>query len=124
MNISRFCFAMSLACAPLALAGAAAAQSKQSVASSAVQNGKNLFHANGCWECHGSAGQGGGLAAPRLIPLKLPFQAFLYQLRTPRNQMPPFEAKVVSNRDAADIYAFLKSLPAPPSAASIPLLNN
>jgi cytochrome c len=38
--------------------------------------------------------------------------------------MPPYEEPVLSDRDAADIYAFLRSLPPPPSASSIPLLNH
>jgi mono/diheme cytochrome c family protein len=37
--------------------------------------------------------------------------------------MPAFTDKVVSDEDVADIYAFLKSLPAPKPAKDIPLLN-
>jgi cytochrome c1 len=37
--------------------------------------------------------------------------------------MPPYTEKVVSGQEFADIYAFLKSLPEPPKAKSIPLLN-
>ena len=38
--------------------------------------------------------------------------------------MPPYTSKVVSDSELADIYAFLQSLPQPPAAKSIPLLNN
>ena len=53
----------------------------------------------------------------------MPFPAFVSQLRTPRNQMPPYTAKVLSEADLADIYAFLQSLPQPPKVESIPLLQ-
>lgn len=92
--------------------------------SGTVQTGQKLFHADGCWECHGTVGQGGGFAGVPLVPMALPFEAFIYQLRTPRNEMPPFEAKVVPDSDAADIYAFLKSIPKPQPAKDIPLLND
>jgi mono/diheme cytochrome c family protein len=89
-----------------------------------VQTGQKLFQADGCWECHGTVGQGGGLAGPRLAPMALPYDAFIYELRTPRNTMPPFEANVLPDIDAANIYAFLKSIPPALPAADIPLLNN
>lgn len=92
--------------------------------SGSAQNGQKLFHADSCWECHGTVGQGGGFSGPRLAPMALSYEAFIYQLRTPRNQMPPFEAKVVPDKDAADIYAFLKSIPKGRPAADIPLLRN
>ena len=37
--------------------------------------------------------------------------------------MPPYTSKAVSDQELADIYAFLESIPAPPSAKSIPMLN-
>jgi cytochrome c1 len=37
--------------------------------------------------------------------------------------MPPYTSKVVSDQAVADIYAYLKSVPAPPLAKNIPLLN-
>jgi ubiquinol-cytochrome c reductase cytochrome c subunit len=37
--------------------------------------------------------------------------------------MPPFTAKVVSDAELADIYAFLRSLPQPPDADTISLLK-
>jgi hypothetical protein len=54
----------------------------------------------------------------------MPYEAFLQQLREPVNAMPPYEPKILSDADAANIYAFLKSLPASPSAKDIPLLND
>lgn len=97
---------------------------RMSETSDGAQAGKRLFRADGCWECHGTVGQGGGISGPRIVPMSLPYDAFIYQLRTPRDQMPPFEAKVVSDKDAADIYSFLKSIPKESGAADIPLLND
>jgi hypothetical protein len=36
--------------------------------------------------------------------------------------MPPYTAKVVSDQELADIYAFLVTIPAPPAANTIPIL--
>ena len=85
--------------------------------------GQQLYMSIGCWECHGSQGQGGAVTGPRLAHTALPFAAVVQQLRVPQNAMPPYEPAVVSDEDVANIYAWLESLPAPQSAASIPLLN-
>jgi mono/diheme cytochrome c family protein len=85
-------------------------------------NGKKLFDTVGCFECHGWAGQGGG-AGPKLIDPPV-FPAFIVQLRTPRQIMPPFTEKVLTNQQAADIYAYIVTFPKPPDPKSIPLLQN
>ena len=87
-----------------------------------VANGKKLFETVGCFECHGWAGQGGA-AGPKLInPPAYP--AFIVQLRTPRNIMPPFTAKVLTDQQAADIYSYVSTFPKPPDPKTIPLLQN
>ena len=88
-----------------------------------AKEGQKLFAAIGCWECHGSEAQGGAITGPRLAHTALPFAAVLQQLRVPQNAMPLYEPAVVSDADVANIYAWLESLPAPQTAASIPLLN-
>ena len=100
----------------------AAAQQASSPAGNAEQ-GKALYRAIGCYQCHGFAGQGALMTGPRISRTELPLDAFLNQLRHPVNQMPPYEAAVVSDRDAADIYAYLKQMPSPPDPNSIPLLK-
>jgi mono/diheme cytochrome c family protein len=87
-----------------------------------VANGKKLFDTIGCFECHGWAGQGGG-AGPKLIDPPA-YPAFLVQLRTPRQAMPPFTTKVLSDQQAADIYSYVQTFPKPPNVNSIPLLRN
>jgi mono/diheme cytochrome c family protein len=88
-----------------------------------ADNGKRLFQETGCYQCHGLAGQGALMTGPRVSRTELPFDGFLNQLRHPVNQMPPYEAAIVSDKDAADIYAYLRQMPAPRNPNSIPLLK-
>lgn len=85
--------------------------------------GQQLFMAIGCWECHGQSAQGGAITGPRLAHTALPLAAVVQQLRVPQNAMPPYEPAVVSDAQIGDIYAWLESLPAPQTAANIPLLS-
>jgi mono/diheme cytochrome c family protein len=86
-----------------------------------AQNGKKIFTSYGCYQCHGFAGQGG--AGARLAPKPIAFVNFSKYVRQPTGEMPPYTAKVVSDQELADIYAFLQSIPPPPAAKSLPLLN-
>jgi mono/diheme cytochrome c family protein len=107
-------------------AAAQSASTARQAASAPAGNadrGKTIYRRDGCWECHGFDGQSGGGTGPKLGPPPMPFAAFTNQLRTPRNQMPPYTAKVLSDVDLADIYAFLQTLPQPPKVDSIPLLK-
>ena len=88
-----------------------------------LQNGKKLFTSYGCFECHGHQAQGTVVVGPRLGPNPISFPSFSKYVRQPTGQMPPFTAKVTSEADLADIYAFLQSLPQPPKADSIPALK-
>lgn len=88
-----------------------------------ADNGKKLYREIGCYQCHGLAGQGAMGTGPSLSRTPFDFDGFLNQLRHPANQMPPYEAAVVSDRDVADIYAYLKQMPAPRDPNSIPLLK-
>ena len=84
-------------------------------------NGKTLYVSTGCYQCHGYVGQGGA-AGPKLTP-PLPFEPWLLQLRTPRLVMPPYAASVLTDQQAADIYAYTTSFPAPPDPAAIRILQ-
>lgn len=84
-------------------------------------NGKKLFAAVGCYQCHGYEAQGSTATGPRLAPRPLPFAALSRYVRRPTGQMPPYTTKVVSDAQLADIYAFLLSVPAAP--ATPPLLK-
>ena len=85
-------------------------------------NGKRLHLADGCFECHGRAGQGGrfNYLTPALAQIALPVESFIAFLREAPNDMPSFSADVLSDKDAADIHAYLSSLPGPKAAKDIP----
>lgn len=87
-----------------------------------AENGKRLFVKDGCYECHGYAGQG-TVAGARLAPPVLNAQGIARYIRRPAGAMPAFSEKVVSDRDVADIYAYLKTIPPPKPVKDIPLLN-
>lgn len=86
------------------------------------ENGKKLFAADGCFECHGRQGAGAS-TGPRIGPPAISLAAVLRYVRAPTGQMPPYTTKVVSDQDLTDIYTFLKSFPMPQPAKDIPLLN-
>jgi mono/diheme cytochrome c family protein len=117
--------------AAAALAGAAltavgiAAASAQDAATGDVANGRRLYLADGCYQCHGRAGQGGAMnyQTPALAQLELPVESFVAFLREAPNDMPAYSADVLSDKDAADIHAFLCSLPGRKPAKDFPLLN-
>ena len=86
-------------------------------------NGKRLYTENGCYQCHGYVGQGGG-AGPRIAPWTIGAEALITYVRHPAGQMPPYTAKVLPDRDLNDIAAYLKSIPDAKKAKEIPLLND
>jgi mono/diheme cytochrome c family protein len=87
-----------------------------------AENGKKLFAADGCYECHGRQGAGAAIA-PRIGPPAITLAQVLRYVRAPTGQMPPYTAKVVSDQDLTDIFTYLKSLPPPAQASTIPLLD-
>ena len=85
--------------------------------------GKQLYMATGCYQCHGTTGEGGGGAGPRLAPQPIPFEALLLQLRHPRARMPVYTPVVMPDKDVADLYAYLQSVPKGRTADEIALLK-
>ena len=98
----------------------------QDVPKGDAANGKKVYLADGCFQCHGRVGQGGLMtgAAPILAQTKMPYVAFKRQLRNPINDMPPYPENLLSEQAVADIYAFLQSLPGRRPVKDIPILNN
>ena len=88
-----------------------------------ANRGAELMAADGCYQCHGYVGQGSIRTGPSLAPNVIPFAAFMAQLRKPMDRMPVYTAVVLSDADAANIYAYLKSIPPPPKPADIALLQ-
>ncbi len=87
-----------------------------------AENGKKLFVKLGCYTCHGYQGQGSSAGA-KLAPNPRTAASLIAYVRRPAGTMPPFTSKVVSDAELTDIQAFLASVPAPPPAKDIPLLN-
>lgn len=83
--------------------------------------GRTLYKSDGCYQCHANEAQGGA-TGPRIGPDPLPFARFVAYCRAPRGEMPPYTAKVMSDQDLADVYAFLQTRPRPPAVRAIPLL--
>jgi mono/diheme cytochrome c family protein len=100
--------------------GAPAAPNAQAAPSGNAESGKKIYSSYGCYECHGYAAQGG--AGARLAPRPIAFATFARYVRRPTGQMPPYTAKVVSDQELADIYAFLLTIAPPPAANTIPIL--
>jgi mono/diheme cytochrome c family protein len=94
--------------------------SRQQTPAGDATKGKATFLRVGCYECHGTAGQGG--TGPHIGPNPRPLESLVAFLRKPTG-MPAYSPKVLSDADIADIRAYLASVPAPPPVANIPLLN-
>ena len=105
----------------LSAAIASQAQAPAPAPAGNADEGKKLFSSIGCYQCHGLEAQGSSATGPRLGPRPIAFAAFSRYVRQPSNQMPPYTAKVVSDSDLANIYAFVRSRPEP--AKEIPLLK-
>jgi ubiquinol-cytochrome c reductase cytochrome c subunit len=84
--------------------------------------GKATFVRVGCFECHGHQGQG-GVAGLKLAPDPLPYDTLVAFVRSSSGPMPPYSAKLLSDDELGDIYAYLESIPKPPDPKSIPALN-
>jgi mono/diheme cytochrome c family protein len=101
-----------------ALAVTAYAQQPQGDA----KKGSKLFVDYSCYACHGFSGQNG--PGKRLVPMKMPTAVFTAYVRAPgSNQMPSYSAKVLSDQQLADIWAYVKTLPDSPEAKDIPLVQ-
>lgn len=86
-----------------------------------TENGKRLFTANGCYSCHNYNGSG-GRHGPRLSQNQRPAAAFIAFVRKPAS-MPAYSPKVMSDQELTDVWAYLRTLPAPPPVSSISILN-
>ena len=111
--------------AAAALLAFAAPAPAQVAASGDAAHGKQLYMSDACYTCHGTTGAGGGPAGPALAHQGLPAEAIMQQLRHPQTRMPAYSDKILPDKDAADIVAYIQSLSQgpKPTAKDIPLLN-
>ena len=108
-------------CAGLAVIAGLALGSGAALAASA-EKGKLAYTKYGCWQCHGTVGQG-GVTGPKLAPDPMPQETFVSFVRTTNRAMPPYREPVLPDADLADIYAYLQSVPKAADYKTIPLLN-
>ena len=93
-----------------------------SAQAASAEHGKAVFMQKGCWQCHGTQGQG-AVTGPRLAPDPMPFEALSTLVRSSNRNMPPYRTAVLSDADLADIYAYLQSVPKPVDVKATPLLQ-
>ena len=111
--------------AVMALAFTAGAAWQAAALAASAEKGKTAYVQHGCWQCHGTAGQGslptsGGKVIART---PLPLDAFKSFVRTTNGAMPPYRQAILADEELDDIYAYLQSLPPPKTVSDIPLLN-
>ncbi len=63
------------------------------------------------------------MSGPRIAPNPVPLEVLMGYVRKPTGEMPPYTAKVISDRELADIYAYLKSRPQAPKEKAAALLK-
>lgn len=81
---------------------------------------RQAYVAFGCHQCHGYDGQGG--TAPALVPAQ-DLASFSVWVRTPRNAMPAYPRRLMSDATLADIHRYVASLKSTPALADVPLLR-
>ncbi len=86
-----------------------------------AETGRQLYMAKSCYMCHGTEGQG-GVRYPRIARVQRGQDNFIRYVRRPVS-MAAFSEAVVTDAELADIYAFLRALPAPKPVDEIPLLK-
>src|SRR5215203_7107978 len=87
--------------------------------------GKAAFMKYGCWQCHGTEGQGSAItsAGKVLAPDPMPLETFVAFVRSTNRAMPPYSEKVLPNEDLADMHAYLSTIPKAKDYKTIPLLS-
>jgi mono/diheme cytochrome c family protein len=94
-----------------------------SAVAASAEKGKGLFLKYGCWQCHGTVGQGSG-AGLKLAPEPMPYEAFTAFVRNTNRAMPPYREAVLPETDLQDIHAYLETIPKPADYKSNPLLSD
>ena len=105
-----------------AQAPAAVSQTAAPTTTGNATRGKDLYLSYSCYACHGYNAQTGNGA--RLLPMRMNQQVFSLYIRAPKTPgMPVYSTKMLSDAQAADIYAYVLSLPKAPELKDVPLLN-
>lgn len=102
--------------------GAAAGAAFAADRAAAVENGRRLYMAVGCYQCHGTVGQG-GTAGPRIAPEPMPLEALRAFLRNSVRAMPAYPESILDDAGIADLHAYLASIPPSPRVEDLPALR-
>jgi ubiquinol-cytochrome c reductase cytochrome c subunit len=96
-----------------------------SVFAASAENGKAAFLKYGCWQCHGTQGQGSVATSNGKVvaPDPLPYEAFSAFVRSTDGAMPPYSEKILPDEELTDIHAYLLSIPKAANYKSIPLIS-
>jgi ubiquinol-cytochrome c reductase cytochrome c subunit len=121
-TITTITTATLLAIATTAFAQSAPAAKPAAAPAGKIENGGVLYKKVGCYQCHANEAQG-GLSGPRIGPNLVPFARFSQYTRKPTGEMPPYSAKVLSDQEIADIYAWVNARPRPPAVDTLPQLR-
>ncbi len=116
---------MKAICVLVLAALAVGALASDAARAASADNGKAAWTKFGCWQCHGTIGQGSSITSQGkvLTATAMSYEAFAAFVRNTMGAMPPYSEAVLSNQDLEDMHAYLKSLPKPANYKSIPLLN-
>jgi ubiquinol-cytochrome c reductase cytochrome c subunit len=87
-----------------------------------IAAGRALYMKVGCYQCHGTEGQGGA-AGPRIAPEPMPWEAFAQYVHNAADAMPPYREAVLPAGELKAIHLFLQSIPPPKPVEQIPLLR-
>jgi mono/diheme cytochrome c family protein len=119
MRHLMFCVALAVVAAGVAPVASTA------LAAGDATKGKAAFMKNGCWQCHGTEGQGSAItsAGKVLAPDPLPYEGFSAFVRSTNRAMPPYSEKILPDEELADIHAYLASVPKPKDYKTMPLLS-
>ena len=75
------------------------------------EDGKRWYMMHNCYSCHGPHGDDG--RAVKIAGIDMGFGSFVRKLRSTNSSiMRPFPESKISKQDAADIYVYLKTMPA------------
>ncbi len=78
-----------------------------------ADDGRDIFVANGCYECHGYKGEGSRLGPP-IAPGPLPLKQFVDMVQSPYGVMPAYPPRVLSTENLKLIHTYLLSIKEPP----------
>ncbi len=121
MNGAKFrVLLLAISCNVVTWLTLAAANAIAQSGTASAERGAKLYLEKMCYTCHGYAGQGGERGSgPTLTPGLWPYPAFAQQVRHPRQDMPRYGSRFVSEDELADIYAYLASIKPGPDAKDI-----